>query len=220
MSFWHKYDPYWLAVLEELQFGGVLHASMLEGIELHIEGHDASDIRATVYGGKFSSNLEDWQAKGSYRIENVGEDDAKSYDRQDRMFDTYENTVRNAMLQPVFDYSYDHQGRRSIRYLGARMINQHIGGYASTTFLAKALGDLGVPGGAVSVVESGLVVGTTLAAAMNPQWAIPAYIAYTMVGADILAGLYVQPRSYSYGWPGDLNVDLNSDISLSYFAAQ
>ncbi|MEI2689422.1 MAG: RHS repeat-associated core domain-containing protein [Anaerolineae bacterium] len=127
ISLWRQYDPYWMVILEAIQGGGVLQASMLAEIELHFEG-SGKNIRLNVYNGSYSKQLWDWQGKGAYRVQNPGMISADADQFRDQLFNSSENTgLANTVVVPVFDYARRVNGRVQPTYLGAQMVNQSVG---------------------------------------------------------------------------------------------
>jgi len=208
MDLWNKYDPYWVAVLRELKVGGILWASMLGDVELHIESGES--VRAVVYNGVFSSRLEDWQGKGAYRIRNPGMTDEESYRLRDRLFDRYESGLPNTVIVPVFNYRpLEWRGDDTLCpvYLGARAIYQGLGEFQFSSVSGEIAERFGSSSGTVNIIEW-IIAGVMLKA--SPP------VGVTMFALDTAASIYATcraPARYSVGWPGGL--DVNPYITLA-----
>ncbi len=215
MDLWNKYDPYWVAVLKELQVGGILWASMLGDLELHIES-GREGIRAVVYNGTFSSRLEEWQGRGAYRIRNPGMTDEESYRLRDRLFDQYECGLPNTVVVPVFNYRpLEWRGDDTLRpvYLGARAIYPGLGEFQSSSLSEEVAKLLGASEGNAQGVSTGVGIALTFIK-KTPSWVGP-----TLVLTDFALSIYAtyrSPKQYSVGWPGAL--DVNPYIALERLA--
>ena len=135
MELWKKYDAYFVDVLNSIESGGILKASLLGDVELHFEG-SGSDIQATVYNGSFSNKLWDWQGKGVYNVQNPGMSEEQAARNRDTLFN--QNANDGWMQQPVFDYGLDYG---DIQYLGVRVLKQNINWQLSSA-TGEILGEL------------------------------------------------------------------------------
>ena len=205
MSLWRQYDQYWVAILAAIQGGGVLQASMLGAIELHFEG-SGKDIRSNVYNGSFSKQLQDWQGKGAYRVQNPGMSDEQARVMRDTIFNRQEIPSMNMLLEPVFDYQGQIDGKVRPTYLGARMVGQKLGEFQYTSTIYEGARGLGASDGLASLASLG---GQGALLFANP--AVEAGV--LVVDFTVSIGkTYRSPMDYSNGWPGYM--DINPDIDL------
>ena len=201
ISLWRQYDPYWMAVLEAIQGGGVLQASMLDGIELHFEG-SGKDIRLNVYNGSFSKQLWDWQGKGAYRVQNPGMTAADANRFRDQLFNSSENTgMANTVIVPVFDYARRVNGRVQPTYLGARMIGSRLGEFRWTSTISELGKSLGLSDGAAGTLNFGAQIGLIFVSPLTET---------AVLAVDLTASVvrtYQSPKEYSDGWPGYMDIN-------------
>ena len=201
MTLWRQYDPYWMAVLEAIQGGGVLEASMLDGIELHFEGN-GKDIRLNVYNGSFSKQLWDWQGKGAYRVQNPGMTSVDADRFRDQMFNGSESTgLPNTVIAPVFDYARRVNGRIQPTYLGARMISQRLGEFRWTSTIYELGKFVGFADGVAGTLNFGAQIGLIFVSPL---------VEAAVLAVDLTASVvrtYQSPMEYSDGWPGCVDIN-------------
>lgn len=201
ISLWRQYDPYWMAVLEAIQGGGVLQASLLDGIELHFEG-SGKGIRLNVYNGSHSKQLWDWQGKGAYRVQNPGMSSADADRFRDQLFNSSENTgVANTVIVPVFDYVRRVNGTVQPTYLGARMIGQRLGEFRWTSTIDELGLSLGLSEGAAGMLNFGAQIGLIFVSPLAEAAVLAVDLTVSVVRT------YQSPMEYSDGWPGYMDIN-------------
>jgi len=212
ISLWRQYDPYWMAVLEAIQGGGVLQASMLDGIELHFEG-SGQDIRLNVYNGSYSKQLWDWQGKGAYRVQNPGMTSADADRFRDQLFNNSENTgMANTVVVPVFDYVRRVNGRIQPTYLGAQMLNQSLGDWQWSSVSAVMAESLNLPESVGAI--SNWAVPSVIKASLGLSFTGGLMVGALNVAIGSVTATYQAPNNYSTGWPGVMEINPYIDRTL------
>ena len=217
MSLWREYDPYWISVLEAVQPGGTLEASLLNG-ELHFEG-SGTDIQTNIYGSDYSKALQHWQGQGVYSVRNPSMNEDQVSALRDALFGANESSgMPNTVIQPVFRYARTTAGEIDPIYQGARMLNASVDlQYHSAVIQAlKAVGmSDGNSNGVGALIDVGISLGVTKIGT--------AAASYGTVGGALIADVvtsvvvsYNSPAVYSAGWPG--GVDINPFIGLDRFS--
>ncbi|MCP4536565.1 MAG: RHS repeat-associated core domain-containing protein [Chloroflexi bacterium] len=121
INLWRETDPYFYDVIfgEELQSGDFLEASMLEGQLLFQEIDGVMQVFA--HDGASTTNLWDWQGKGSYTING----DAKLSDQifSANMHES-SNSVYAFYYQPVFKYNSNSRGVIA-EFLGSQSLDRY-----------------------------------------------------------------------------------------------
>ncbi len=212
ITLWSQYDTYWMAVLEAIQGGGVLQASMLGGIELHFEG-SGRDIRLNVYNGSHSKQLWDWQGKGVYRVQNPGMTSADADRFRDQLFNSSENTgMANTVVVPVFDYARRVNGRIQPTYLGAQMVNQSVGDWQWSSVSAVMAKSLNLP---ESVgIASNLIVPSAVKVWLGLSFPGGLAVGALNVAIGSVVATYQAPNNYLTGWPGVIEINPYIDRTL------
>jgi len=187
MELWRTYDPYWIAVLEELQTGDRLEATLMKG-QLHIINDDGK-IRAFGANGATSADLKDWQGQGAYRIDRAGLTDEEKDRLRDRIFNAHSSG--NVLVEPRFQY--DTNGGAT--YLGGVAVTQSIGKTVLKGCIEASI-ELVAPNANADALD--YIVGGGMAI-FGLQIPLVGMLVVD-IGISIIA-TYNQPKTYSVGWP-------------------
>jgi hypothetical protein len=205
MKLWEK-DKYWLDILANLEVGGILTASFMPGVELHIEMVDGQ-IQAMAYdknGCRWISDIRLWQGKGAYGIRNPGDTDEDVAKNRDEIFNRH--SQNGQMISPVFDYC-PNGNCDSPQYLGARRTVQSVQPTQQT-----ATGYFGI------APFSEIYGGGLIAYFLEKQgftMAVPVSIGIGTVDLLVFSTLetYRQPRVYTNGWAFPIDGNFSPDIN-------
>jgi len=187
MELWRTYDPYWMAILEELRTGDRLEATLMQG-QLHII-NDNGIIRAFGANGATSADLKDWQGQGAYRIDRAGLTDEEEGRLADRIFNAHSSG--NVLVEPRFQYNTNGEAT----YLGGVAVTQSLGKTVLKGCI-EATVELVAPNVNADTFDWGVDI---VMARMGLEIPLVGKLIVD-IGISVIA-TYNQPKTYSVGWP-------------------
>ena len=195
MELW-KDDPYWLDVLANLQVGGILEATLMDGMELHIEMVNG-ELGAIAYmdGRRWNSDIRLWQGKGAYLIRNPGVSEEDALRLRDEIFNRHSQV--GEIISPSFEYCPNGDCSEPL-YVGAVRTVQSVDPTRATLsdYINVPIVDYSVDFGVGWAVDAYIAEAATVAGSFF--WGLCVYAVDNLIFGAIAT--YQSPRVYGVGW--------------------